>query len=260
MRGRETTGQGGYHAPMSSQVPDWVLYKQQRRKLFSFPLEPHLRTLRRQPDFRLTSSTCSRGYVANWTIGPDDRLMLTHVQTRTEFDGVDPGIHTVFPGVVGPIAADWVRMRLRTPEEETLRYDPRGNGSSYRREKRLWVWDGRLVVEEEVDSRGPTRIAAEFTPQLEHFFGSEEGAFVRACVGKPDDAAPRLVYSDWLDERDDPRAGVVRLAERVRGMAHQDAVLELARERHLLVDLPKHDLWAQLLGYEEFVVAGRGIA
>lgn len=35
--------------------------------------------------------------------------------------------------------------------------------------------------------------------------------FLRAILAAPDDAAPRLVYADWLDERGDPRGDFVRL-------------------------------------------------
>lgn len=40
---------------------------------------------------------------------------------------------------------------------------------------------------------------------------SEEDAFLRAMVAQPEDALPRLVYADWLEERNDPRGGVLRL-------------------------------------------------
>jgi uncharacterized protein (TIGR02996 family) len=33
---------------------------------------------------------------------------------------------------------------------------------------------------------------------------TDDEAFFRAIVDKPDDDAPRLIYADWLDERGDP--------------------------------------------------------
>jgi uncharacterized protein (TIGR02996 family) len=39
---------------------------------------------------------------------------------------------------------------------------------------------------------------------------SEENAFLAAIKARPDDDLPRLVYADWLDERDDPRGLIVR--------------------------------------------------
>jgi uncharacterized protein (TIGR02996 family) len=39
---------------------------------------------------------------------------------------------------------------------------------------------------------------------------SEEAAFIRAIVDGPGDDLPRLVYADWLDDRDDPRGAYLR--------------------------------------------------
>jgi uncharacterized protein (TIGR02996 family) len=37
-----------------------------------------------------------------------------------------------------------------------------------------------------------------------------EQAFLRAIVENPEDDALRLIFADWLDERDDPRAAFIR--------------------------------------------------
>jgi uncharacterized protein (TIGR02996 family) len=34
---------------------------------------------------------------------------------------------------------------------------------------------------------------------------SDDLGFLRDIIAHPDDPVPRLVYADWLDERDDPR-------------------------------------------------------
>ena len=39
---------------------------------------------------------------------------------------------------------------------------------------------------------------------------SEDKAFIRKIVDSPGDDLPRLVYADWLDERDDPRGAYLR--------------------------------------------------
>jgi uncharacterized protein (TIGR02996 family) len=41
--------------------------------------------------------------------------------------------------------------------------------------------------------------------------GSEEKAFMDEIAASPDDDAPRLVFADWLEERGDPRAELIRL-------------------------------------------------
>jgi uncharacterized protein (TIGR02996 family) len=40
---------------------------------------------------------------------------------------------------------------------------------------------------------------------------SEEESFLAAIKNDPDDDASRLVYADWLEEREDPRAEYLRL-------------------------------------------------
>ena len=50
----------------------------------------------------------------------------------------------------------------------------------------------------------------------------DEEAFLRAISAAPDDAAPRLVYADWLDERGDPRAEFVRVQVRLRDLPPTD--------------------------------------
>lgn len=39
---------------------------------------------------------------------------------------------------------------------------------------------------------------------------TDDEAFIRAIVAAPADEAPRLIYADWLEERDDPRAAYLR--------------------------------------------------
>ena len=40
---------------------------------------------------------------------------------------------------------------------------------------------------------------------------SDEDAFLRAILAKPEDAFRRLIYADWLEERGDPRAPMLRM-------------------------------------------------
>jgi uncharacterized protein (TIGR02996 family) len=43
----------------------------------------------------------------------------------------------------------------------------------------------------------------------------ERNPFLEDIVENPDDDAPRLIYSDWLEERDDPRGEFIRLSCRL---------------------------------------------
>jgi uncharacterized protein (TIGR02996 family) len=77
----------------------------------------------------------------------------------------------------------------------------------------------------------------------------DEAAFLRAIADAPEDVAPRLVYADWLDERDDPRGEFIRVQlelERTAPLAERYSPLR-ARSRALrrLVD----PAWATAAGY-----------
>lgn len=76
---------------------------------------------------------------------------------------------------------------------------------------------------------------------------TEDEAFLQAILEEPDADAPRLMYADWLDERDDPRAEFIRvqctLASAVMGAARRAELKQ--RERALLRQY--QDEWIQPL-------------
>jgi uncharacterized protein (TIGR02996 family) len=52
---------------------------------------------------------------------------------------------------------------------------------------------------------------------------TEEDAFLLAVLAHPEDEATRLVYADWLTDRDDPRSELVRQAYALRNAPADDA-------------------------------------
>jgi uncharacterized protein (TIGR02996 family) len=46
---------------------------------------------------------------------------------------------------------------------------------------------------------------------------NHEPALLREIIEHPEDSATRLVYADWLEERDDPRAELIRVQSRLAG-------------------------------------------
>jgi uncharacterized protein (TIGR02996 family) len=74
----------------------------------------------------------------------------------------------------------------------------------------------------------------------------EEADFLRAIAARPADDAPRLVYADWLEERDDPRAKFVRrefaLTIFCREPNH-DKVLTNALRQQLRIQRKEFDWW-----------------
>ncbi|MBY0456975.1 MAG: TIGR02996 domain-containing protein, partial [Gemmataceae bacterium] len=57
---------------------------------------------------------------------------------------------------------------------------------------------------------------------------TEEQTFLSAIMAQPDDVTAKLVYADWLQDRDDPRAEIVRLKVQV---AEREGDWVAARER-----------------------------
>ena len=78
---------------------------------------------------------------------------------------------------------------------------------------------------------------------------TDESAFLRTILDRPDDDAPRLVYADWLEERGDTaRAEFIRVQIELANLAADGArrVELAARERELL---QRHEReWVAALG------------
>jgi uncharacterized protein (TIGR02996 family) len=86
---------------------------------------------------------------------------------------------------------------------------------------------------------------------------SEERAFLSAIGANPDDQTAKLVYADWLDERDDPRAEIVRL--KVQVALQQDGWVE-ARDRLTELEKTVPATWSVLLDGPVWCIAGNIVA
>lgn len=234
---------------MSTRWPDYFLLHGRRRHLLNFPLQSYLLALPFQPDFRINERGNNRRYVATWEIKEDDTLWLIGLQTRNANDGPDPGIRLVFPNSDGPVAATWFSGQLHSPDGQP-RFTPMGYATTHASAMYIRVCQGRVILLEEKRGETDRRIRAEFTKHLEHFFGSEEAAFIRAAHETPDDSAPRLIYADWLDERGDRRGDVIRHAERLRPLDPTLRAHEIMAYRREMKTIHA-PLWIQLMGYEE---------
>jgi uncharacterized protein (TIGR02996 family) len=64
---------------------------------------------------------------------------------------------------------------------------------------------------------------------------SDEAHFLAGIESQPDDRALRLVYADWLEERGDPRAELIRVEEEMRRVPiYSDRYWELKPRRNAL--------------------------
>ncbi|MFO0842024.1 MAG: TIGR02996 domain-containing protein [Gemmataceae bacterium] len=83
---------------------------------------------------------------------------------------------------------------------------------------------------------------------------SEEDAFLLEILARPDDDAPRLIYADWLADRDDPRGALVRLDWELRG---PERVAFVRRRESLCRYRGWYEYAGLVLTREQFVTAFR---
>lgn len=62
---------------------------------------------------------------------------------------------------------------------------------------------------------------------------SERDSFIAEIMGNPDDAAARLVYSDWLTEQGDPRGEFIQLQIQRQSLTHGSSAARRLRSRGL---------------------------
>jgi uncharacterized protein (TIGR02996 family) len=74
-----------------------------------------------------------------------------------------------------------------------------------------------------------------------------EDALIRAILEAPNDPALRLVYADWLEDHDDPRAAFLRLEAELNGVAETDPQRGPLRERLRLACWGINPAWLALL-------------
>lgn len=86
---------------------------------------------------------------------------------------------------------------------------------------------------------------------------SEEQAFLSAIVANPEDQTAKLVYADWLEERGDPRAEVVRLKVQVASLADGWVA---ARDRLAQLEPTVSPRWLVLLDGPIWCVSGNIVA
>jgi uncharacterized protein (TIGR02996 family) len=76
-----------------------------------------------------------------------------------------------------------------------------------------------------------------------------EASFLQAIAAAPEDRSVRLVYADWLEDRDDPRAELIRIEEEMRTLpVFADRYWALKARRNQL-RTGQMQTWLTALGY-----------
>jgi uncharacterized protein (TIGR02996 family) len=231
---------------MTAQFGEILRYQGEEHSLFSNPLERYFERSGTRPRFSGMNTACWRGYVATWEF-QDNVLFLTDINARV--DEKEVTVADLFPGSDGRVRAVWVTDLFRVPQGDCVNYVHMGYGSIYERDLFLSVWEGRLVLAEVVDNGSEQGISSEATNQLDHVFEPDEATFIRAIRATPKDRTTRLVYADWLDERNDPRGKLIRLEDEREAAQVRAMPKRWVRQRKIVQKQVKHWLWMKLLDY-----------
>ena len=172
----------------------------------------------------------------HWVV-VDDQLFLTLI------GGQQPaGVSELRDAPIGPagrVHADWVSGILYTPPERVAKLG-----------FELAIWRGRVVFRERPGPIQGTRVI-EPGGHLSEIFAPEELGFVRVILANREDRTTRLVYADWLDERNDVRGALLRLDDAMRLVATSGPhAARFAGLRSELIQKVENWVWLRLTGFE----------
>src|SRR3954470_1879563 len=75
----------------------------------------------------------------------------------------------------------------------------------------------------------------------------DEAAFLEGVCVEPDQDAPRLIFADWLDERNDPRGEFIRVQVALSQLSDRDLRRDQLVEREAMLLARFHSLWSEPL-------------
>lgn len=236
---------------MTAQAHEGLRFRDRDTSMAACPLNQAFGPDFPRPAFAHMSSACWRGYVGKWEIR-DDLLHLTDLRgnvtdtTPPDVRRTKPiGLTDLFPhapadGVFADWCTDWLPVRWG----KMLKYVHAGFASEYERELFLGVFGGYLIAVHDVTNVEPRATVRELTPRLEEVF-PDHAPFLRAIHVNWADQLPRLVYADWLDERSDPRAELLRVDA---ALADTPTDAGLLTRRATVLETVKDWFWMKLVG------------
>lgn len=178
---------------MTFQVRERFRYQGHTRSVRALPLTGCPRDV---PEFGVMSSGCWRGYIGEWA-APDDALVLVGLYVPHVPEDRNR-LREMFPDGPEAVPADWFSGEV--PSDDSPEDGPPFV---------LVVHQGHVLLEQMLNSDGGV-VRSRLTNHGEQFVGPEEVPFVRAVHADYPSPGPRGVYLDWLNERGDPRAEVLR--------------------------------------------------
>jgi uncharacterized protein (TIGR02996 family) len=200
---------------MTMQSRELLIYEGYPRAILATPLTGCDRPI---PEFGGMSTGCWRGYHGTWEFR-DDILHLVRLESPTWDDDRDR-LAEMFPEAGGSVAAVWfsgeiVSDDVTDPEDaECIEMRTENQIPVYFVAFAAVVRLGKLLLETVTDLKTGV-VRSRLTRHAEELFPGEEFAFLRAIQADPNDITTKLVYADWLEDRDDSRGPILR-AEAIR--------------------------------------------
>lgn len=201
---------------MTYQAREYLVYSNKRRLIRAEPMTGCDRPVPCFPGF---STAYARGYQGTWQL-ESDTLTLIVIAAPHEERGPN-ALDRMFAGHRGPVEAYWYSGEIAS--------DDRGSPDVL--PFVLVIYRGKLLVEQELTCEGKvskSRVSEYARP----WASPNEWAFFAAIHASYHDSAPRLIYADWLEERGDARAALLRGA--VNERRGRDFALDYPQEEWLL--------------------------
>ncbi len=232
---------------MTMQAHERIRFRGEECSLCATPLSAAFGSVIAKPEFRGFNTACRRGYIGEWEIR-QDQLFLTHLDTRVwDFtDGVKPSaVGELFPGSPPDgVLANWCTDWLHLPMVEYMWIGFARSEPVTERDVFLAIHRGRLIAIHDIANIDDMLVTRELTPRLEEAYPAE-APFIRALYADWSDRLPRLVYADWLDERDDPRGQLLRVDVELSKKPNRS---DLQARRLKVLEVVKDWFWMKLVG------------
>jgi uncharacterized protein (TIGR02996 family) len=157
------------------------------------------------PDFPGFSTAYARGYQGTWRAQSNTLFLLEiaaphGVESRNALD-------EMYPRHGGAVEASWYSGEITSDDSGTAEAFPFV----------LVVHCGKILVEQKLNAHLKVT-ESRLSEHARGWVDSGEWGFLAAIHANYPDQVPRLVYADWLEERGDARAAMLRLvAEEMLG-------------------------------------------
>ena len=136
---------------MAAQLPDKILVDGEQRELYSNPLELFWTSTKKTRPRFITTTECSRGYIAAWEIR-NNNLLLKEINATYDRNYIffkkkaSYSLRNLFPKSKDrPVKAAWFSGKIRVPIGKMSMYVHSGYDSRFEKELILTIQEGEVI-------------------------------------------------------------------------------------------------------------------